>query len=164
MSFRDPTIPSGNRGDRRRGLIYPSPFFDVAQSYMPPTIKELLKWCAYFFYTDPLLGSAVYKLAEYPITDFVYNSEDENVRRKWKDVLEDTLNIKPFLIEIGLDFFTFGNAFISINLPFRRLIRCSECKHQEDIREIKYKFKSWEFHYNQECSGHQLYQMGSKEH
>ena len=151
MSFRDPTIPSGARGDRRRGLIYPSPFFDVAQSYMPPTIKELLKWCAYFFYTDPLLGSAVYKLAEYPITDFVYNSEDENVRRKWKDVLEETLNIKPFLIEIGLDFFTFGNAFISINLPFRRLIRCNECDHQEDIREVKYRFKSWEFNYK--CPG-----------
>lgn len=147
MSFRDPTIPTNTRGDRRRGLIYPSPFFDVAQSYMPPTVKELLKWCAYFFYTDPLLGSVVYKIAEYPITDFIYNSEDEYVRKRWKDVLEEILNIKPFLIEIGLDFFTFGNAFISINLPFKRLIRCSNCKHQEDIKEVKYKFKSWEFHY-----------------
>jgi hypothetical protein len=114
---------------------------------MPPTVKELLKWCAYFFYTDPLIGSVVYKVAEYPITDFIYNSEDEHVRKKWKDVLEENLNIKPFLIEIGLDFFTFGNAFISINLPFKRLIKCPNCKHQEDIKEVKYRFKSWEFHY-----------------
>lgn len=147
MSFRDPTIPSGARGDKRRGLIYPSPFFDVAQSYMPPTVKELLKWCAYFFYTDPLIGSVVYKIAEYPITDFIYNSEDEHVRNKWKDVLEKTMNIKPFLIEIGLDFFTFGNAFISINMSFKRLLQCESCKKKVDVNDIKYRFRNYRFQY-----------------
>jgi len=143
----DPTTPSGGR-DRRRGLIYPSPFFDVAQSYMPPTVKELLKWCAYFFYTDPLIGSVVYKIAEYPVTDFVYNDEDENVRNKWKFIFEDTLDIKPFLIEIGLDFFTFGNAFISINMPFKRILECPECGHKCDVKSIKYKFKNYSFNYS----------------
>jgi hypothetical protein len=147
MSFKDPTIPTALRGDRRRGLIYPSPFFDVAQSYMPPTVKELLKWCAYFFYTDPLIGSVVYKIAEYPVTDFVYNSEDEHVRDKWKEVFEKTLNIKPFLIEIGLDFFTFGNAFISINMPFKRLLECEECKHKADVSDLSYRFKNYRFQY-----------------
>jgi hypothetical protein len=147
MSFKDPTIPTALRGDRRRGLIYPSPFFDVAQSYMPPTVKELLKWCAYFFYTDPLIGSVVYKIAEYPVTDFIYSSEDEHVRKQWKHVMEDVLNIKPFLIEIGLDFFTFGNAFISINLPFKRLLECAECNHKADVTDLTYKFKNYLFHY-----------------
>lgn len=143
----DPTIPGSSRGDRRRGLVYPSPFFDVAQSYMPPTVKELFKWCAYFFYTDPLIGSVVYKIAEYPVTDFVYSSEDEHVRDKWKNVFEDVLNMKPFLIEIGLDFFTFGNAFISINMPFKRLLQCPQCKHACEAYDTEYKFKNFKFHY-----------------
>jgi len=93
--------------DRRRGTVYPSPFFDIAQTYMPPTVKELFRWCAYFFYKDPMIGSVVTKMAEYPVTDFVYNAEEKHVRDGWKELMEDTLNLKPFLIEIGLDFFCF---------------------------------------------------------
>jgi hypothetical protein len=61
--------------DRRRGTIYPSPFFDIAQTYMPPTVKELFRWCKYFFYKDPVIGAVVTKIAEYPVTDFVYNAD-----------------------------------------------------------------------------------------
>ena len=144
----DPSTPTRS-SDSRRGLVYPSPFFDIAQTYLPPTIKELFKYCSYFFYTDPLLGAVVYKIAEYPVTDFIYNDEDRHVREKWEDVIENVLNLKPFLIEIGLDYFTFGNAFISINFPFKRLLECPECKHSVDIYDLKHKFKKWAFHY--EC-------------
>ena len=144
---QDPSVPRGI--DKRRGLVYPSPFFDIAQTYLPPTIKELFKYCSYFFYTDPLLGSVVYKIAEYPVTDFIYNDGDEHVRAKWKHILEDVLNLKPFLIEVGLDYFTFGNAFISINFPFKRLLECPECGHNASINDITHQFKKWEFIY--EC-------------
>jgi len=50
--------------DRRRGTVYPSPFFDIAQTYMPPTVKELFRWCQYFFYKDPMIGAVVTKIAE----------------------------------------------------------------------------------------------------
>jgi hypothetical protein len=139
--------------DRRRGTIYPSPFFDIAQTYMPPTVKELFRWCKYFFYKDPMIGSVVTKIAEYPVTDFVYNADSEHVRNTWKKIIEDTLNLKPFLIEIGLDFGTYGNAFVSINLPFTRWILCTACKkpHQLSDEGFHYKFSSFKFSFT--CTG-----------
>lgn len=136
--------------DRRRGTVYPSPFFDIAQTYMPPTVKELFKWCKYFFYKDPMIGSVVTKIAEYPVTNFVYNANEKHVRDEWKELLEDTLNMKPFLIEIGLDYFCFGNAFISINLPFVRWLKCpsKSCGSIKKLSDesVDFTFRNYEFH------------------
>jgi hypothetical protein len=38
-------------GDARNKSRYPSPFFDISQQYIPPTIKELFKW-VYFYSTN----------------------------------------------------------------------------------------------------------------
>jgi len=137
--------------DRRRGTVYPSPFFDIAQTYMPPTVKELFRWCAYFFYKDPMIGSVVTKMAEYPVTDFVYNAEEKHVRDGWKELMEDTLNLKPFLIEIGLDFFCYGNAFISINLPFVRWLQCTGCKTMNRLSDPAVEYKFVNFGFNIKC-------------
>lgn len=135
--------------DRRRGTVYPSPFFDIAQTYMPPTVKELFRWCQYFFYKDPMIGSVVTKIAEYPVTNFVYNADQKHVRDEWKELLEDTLNMKPFLIEIGLDYFCYGNAFISINLPFVRWLKCPNkgCGEMYKLSDesVEYQFRNYEF-------------------
>ena len=135
--------------DRRRGAIYPSPFFDIAQTYMPPTVKELFRWCTYFFYKDPMIGSVVTKIAEYPVTDFIYNSEGKHVKEAWKNLLEDMLNLKPFLIEIGLDYFTYGNAFVSLNFPFIRWIKCPtpgcDGARRLDDTSFEYKLKNFQF-------------------
>jgi len=148
----------GGSRDRRRGNVYPSPFFDIAQTYMPPTVKELFRWCQYFFYKDPMIGSVVTKIAEYPVTNFVYNADSKHVRDEWKELLEDTLNMKPFLIEIGLDYFCYGNAFISINLPFVRWLKCPNkgCGKMRKLSDpdCEYKFRNYEFHMNcQSCHG-----------
>lgn len=116
---------------------------------MPPTVKELFRWCQYFFYKDPMIGAAVTKIAEYPVTNFVYNANSKHVRDEWKEIIEDTLNMKPFLIEIGLDHFTFGNAFVSINLPFVRWLKCpsKECgqMHRLSDTNVEYAFRNYEF-------------------
>lgn len=142
--------------DRRRGTVYPSPFFDVAQTYMPPTVKELFRWCTYFFYKDPMIGSVVTKIAEYPVTDFVYNADEKHVRDGWKELMEDTLNLKPFLIELGLDYFCYGNAFVSINLPFVRWLQCAACQSMMRLSDpgTTYKFQNFQFHVTcTSCSG-----------
>lgn len=139
--------------DRRRGTVYPSPFFDIAQTYMPPTVKELFRWCRYFFYKDTMYGSVIPKIAEYPVTDLIFNAESKHVRHAWKELVEETLNLKPFLIEIGLDYFCYGNAFVSINFPFTRWLRCPECKHAHRLSDPSFVFKLVNFELQFECDG-----------
>ena len=104
-----------------------------------------------------MIGSVVTKISEYPVTDFIYKGETQHVRDGWKDLLETKLNLKPFLIEIGLDYFTYGNAFISINLPFVRWIKCGACKHTRRLSDetFEYKFTSFKFTFQcEKCNAH----------
>jgi hypothetical protein len=146
---------------RQRGLVYPSPFFDIAQTYMPPTVKELFKWCTYYFYTHPIINPVVYKMAEYPITELLYHkkdvAEDSKQNKKddkkvepdsiikdaYKEVLEKILDIKSFLINSGLDYFTFGNTFVSLSFPFIRYLQCMGCKKKLNITSLPK--KSWKY-------------------
>jgi len=125
--------------------LYPSPFLDIAQTYIPTQIKELFKWVRYFFYTESLYGSIIYKMASYPITDLNITSESEVSKKIWDKVLNDNLDIKSFCIETGLDYFVYGNAFVSINLPFKRYIKCKKCGHKELLTEKNFKFRSFRF-------------------
>jgi hypothetical protein len=138
--------------DARRGAVYPSPFFDVAQSYMPPTVKELFKWCRFFFYTDPMIGSVVTKLAEYPITDFIYNTKHRQIKDRWKKIFEDVMDLKPVLIQIGLDYFSYGNAFVSINLPFKRFLVCQGCKTEVALDELNTEWKFSNYKFSLKCA------------
>ena len=133
----DPNITSGMGNGR-----YPNPFFDLAQQYMPPTIKELFKWCTFYYYSSPLIGSAVKKVSRYPITDLIFESDHESTRTAWSKIFNDTLRIKDRLMEINLDYHVYGNCFVSIHLPFTRFLICPTCRKRHTIESIPWRFSA----------------------
>lgn len=114
---------------RHIGVRYPSPFFDVAQQYLPSTIHEMLRWCSYYFLTNPIINVAVTKMAEYPVTDMIYEDPDPQVRARYAE-LEEVLRLRAFQVEIGLDYHAYGNCFVSIYYPFIRFLVCRNCQRQ----------------------------------
>lgn len=136
--------PTGSlsSGARTTTSLYPSQFFSLADMHLPQNIKSLFPYCEKFFYKDPIIGSAVTKLATYPVTSLVYklktnNKSDAsgadtaaNIEQKWKRLMENQLNVRSLLQTAGLDLLTFGNAFISIYVPQSRTLLCSRpgCK------------------------------------
>jgi hypothetical protein len=146
-----PVVPAtetliDSRGATRTAKLYPNPFFDLANNYIPSNIKTLFKFCKSFYYTNSFLRNVVTKLTEYPITDILY---DEAIGEHWQNRLDNILHkqikIKSFLIEIGLDYFTYGNAFISASMKPKRFLKCSSCGHQELIDNVKFKLKKYNF-------------------
>src|ERR1051325_9966723 len=117
-SFHGRTEGGTNSGSLR----YPSPFFDIGHTYLPTSIKQMFRWCRYYFLTNPLINAVTYKMAEYPITSFEFQEEDEELRDKWEDIAENKLKLRQFQIETGLDYFTYGNAFVSIHFPFEKYL------------------------------------------
>src|SRR5579859_389323 len=146
--------------DRRRGTVYPSPFFDISQTYMPPTVKELFRWCQYFYYKEPMFASVITKIAEYPVTDLVYNAESKHVRDGWKEILEDILNLKAFLIECRLDEGCYGNCFVSMNFPFNRWIKCKKCGRAHRLSDPDFAYKLVNFEFQFRCAGCDAYATG----
>jgi hypothetical protein len=131
--------------DRRFGG-YPSPYFDIASTYVPPSVKELFKWARYFYYSNSIISPIIYKVSEYPITDLIYEEDTikgsrstKKTRDIYKKLLEDSMRLKRQLIEIGLDYNTYGNSFVSIFYPFRRYLTCAGCKKKENIKKANFK-------------------------
>ena len=96
------------QGSPVQGVNYPSPFFDLAHTYLPVTVKALFKWCRYYFLTNPLINAVTFKLSEYPITDVIIDHEDEQVKKRWTEYFQDHLGIRGYQVETGLDYHCLG--------------------------------------------------------
>lgn len=132
-------------GSNQRGK-YPNPFFDLAQNYIPSNIKTLFKFCRDFYHTNGFLRNVITKLTEYPVTDILYDtSVDVETKKRYDVILHDKLKIKSLLIEIGLDYFTYGNSFITSMLIPKRFLKCSKCEYEEVIDKVDFKLKNFEF-------------------
>lgn len=117
---------------------YPDPFLDVASTKLPKSFKKLLELCQIFAMTHPQISPIIQRLAEYPITSLVYKAEDREAERQHKEVFEKHLRILEKMIEWGLDFYAYGNCFISLSFPFVRLYRCRTCEQDHQCHEVSY--------------------------
>lgn len=125
---------------------YPNPFFDLSRNFIPKQIKSLFKYCRDFFYTTGFLRNTVGKLTAYPITDVLYDSNiDEKSRDMYSVAFAHKLKLKKFLEEVGLDYFCFGNCFVTVYMKPKRLLTCISCKNSVTINAVKFKFEKYKF-------------------
>lgn len=94
-------------GSSDYGMQYPSPFFDIGHTYLPSTVKQMFRWCRYYFLVNPLINAVVFKMSEYPITDILFDTERLKLKEKWQGFLLDHLRYRAFQVEIGLDYHCF---------------------------------------------------------
>ena len=138
------TTQGGDRFVTR--LTYPNPFFDLSRFYMPKTIKAMFKYCRWFFYQNEFIHNVITKMTEYPITEVLYDGNiDPEVKQQYDTLFNHHLKMKKFLIEVGLDYYTFGNSFISANMKFKRFLKCKNCGYSDPIQKFQYKFQNYEF-------------------
>ncbi len=138
----------------RPETFYPSPFFDIAQNYLPKTIKETFRWCLYYQQTNPLISAVTYKLATYPITDLIYSEDNAGVAQLYKSIFEDQFRLRTFLIETNLDRYTYGNSFVSVAFPFVKKLVCTSCNEEYVAKKVGYKWKGFKFHINCKACGY----------
>jgi hypothetical protein len=130
------------QGSVANGVNYPSPFFDVAHTYLPVTIKQLFRWCRYYFLTNPLINATVFKLSEYPITDIIIEHPEPKVRHRWEEYFQDHLRFRAFQVECGLDYHAYGNMLGSLGFPFKKYLSCRVCGFKERADKIR---QHWTF-------------------
>lgn len=144
----------GRTGSQEQGLQYPSPFFDIAHTYLPATVKQMFRWCRYYFLVNPLINAVVFKMSEYPVTDIIFDTERPELKRRWEDFLLDHLRYRAFQIEVGLDYHTYGNALVSIFYPFLKLLKCRSCGKRTFAKDADYRFQNFQFHIGCSCGHH----------
>lgn len=108
--------------------LYANPLFDYLGEYLPTDIKKLFAWAEHVYFNTPVIANAIKKYINYPVTDIVYESPASDVRDRTKYLLENILNIKSHLIEVGTDYLIYGNAFRSISFPTVKFVKCKNTK------------------------------------
>jgi len=120
-----------------QGVNYPHPFFDIAHTYLPVSIKQLFRWCRYYFLTNPLINATVFKLSEYPITDITVVHDNPKVVERWTEYFQEHLRYRPWQVECGLDYHALGNCSVSIGFPFHKYLKCQYCGFMEQANRIR---------------------------
>ncbi len=130
---------SGLPMDTRYQRLYNNQMFDYLGEQMPKNIQEMFRWCEVVYHSSPGLVNGVRKLINYPITDFVYETTSEKIKKATQEFIEDGLKLRDHLITLGLDFYTYGNVFRSIYFPFTRYLRCTRCGDEINIKDAEFK-------------------------
>jgi hypothetical protein len=133
-------------GAGTNSIRYPSPFFDIAHTYLPTSFKSMLKWCRYYFLTNPLVNAVCYKMAEYPVTDLIFDTDNDEKKRRWSHFFNNVLQFKKFEVECGLDYNCYGNCLISLSYPFVKFLVCQGCKKAVRVDRQRYTFRDYKFH------------------
>ena len=132
-------------GTSRSGVRYPSPFFDIGHTFLPPSMKALMRWCRYYYLVNPLINTVIHKMSEYPITEIVIDEQDPVKKERWEEVLGQHLRYRAFQIEVGLDYYTYGTCAISIHFPFTKYLICGSCGFKEKAAKTTYKWRNLDY-------------------
>ena len=124
------TASSNSIGQR----AYKSPYLSLSDLSIPDRMGDLFKWCKYFYTFDPLIHGAINSLSTFPITrlnleesdEWIEKSRERNLKsekdspekkespmmKSVKYMLNFRIKIYKLLIEIGIDYFLYGNCFV----------------------------------------------------
>jgi len=119
---------------------FPNPFFDIASEYIPTEIVNILEWSEYLYISMGTYRAAARRVVRYFLTEVTLDGESDSEREDFNDFLNDKLHLLGELAQIGDDFMTYGNVFISLYFPFIRFLKCPKCGVEYVDKVIVYKF------------------------
>lgn len=143
----------GAQGLLQQTLMGQSQFFNFEGFFLPSTIKELFKYSAYMVLTSSSINPVIEKMAEYPITDFIFQPEpdeeldekehqefleaNKSLIRKWEEIALE-LKFKEFAMKLAMNYQTYGNSFAGVYQPFDRHLVCRACGVEERAKNAKW--------------------------
>lgn len=148
-SYQPPLTPGFNssysNGGNNATATTKSPFFSVSNQFLPRNLHDVIRWARFITSQSPVTTEVIRKLATYPITDFVIDSNNETVRRNYKGLFKN-LELKASLHDIGFEYHTIGNVFVSVYFPIHRSLICPHCKQSYAAKSATFaKFNNFQF-------------------
>jgi hypothetical protein len=146
-NFQPPAIPGVSQGASSAGSASgANPFFTVANQFLPRNLHDVIRWAKYITMQSPVTTEVIRKLSTYPITDFLVDSKSEKVKEKYEEVFK-SFKLKQLLYDIGFEYYTVGNVFVSIYFPIQRSLICPGCKTAYNAKKANFvSFKKFGFH------------------
>lgn len=128
-----------------------SPLFDFLTAFAPRKLKDLFRLCEYLYFNCSQIYAALQKFCTYPVTDIVYDSTNEALKKQYENLHDKVLKTKRKLIQAAVDKFVYGNGFFSMYMPFARFLRCPTCQTLTNITQVNYRFKLKKLEFSYRC-------------
>lgn len=138
-----PPIPGVSEGATQSG----NPWFLVGNQFLPRNFLDTIRWSKYIILQSPVVAETLRKYSTYPITDFVFDTKSEETKTKYKALMK-SFKMKEALMNIGFEYFTIGNSFVSIYTPIHRSLVCPSrsCGASFSAKKANFvAFKQYEF-------------------
>lgn len=145
--YQPPPIPgtSGQLPGAGNFATAGSPWFSVSNQFLPRNLHDVIRWAKYITVQSPVTTEVIRKFATYPITEFVVRTSSDATKRKYEEVFK-SFKLKTALHNIGFEYYTVGNVFISIYFPIHRSLVCPSCTSTFNAKNAEFtKFKNYEF-------------------
>ena len=108
-------------------FLFPAPWHDPVKYRAPRSIRDVFYWAEYIVLSNQLLNAALQRLVSYFITDIEVLDAEVKEQEKIKNYLYDKLAIESVLFNIGMDYLTYGNVFLTIHFPINKYVSCPNC-------------------------------------
>jgi hypothetical protein len=151
MAWSRDMIGAGRESTYNGSWKFPNPFFDIASEYIPDDIVQILEWSEYLYLTMGTYRAASRRVVRYFLTEIVLEGESDDEREDYDEFLADNLHLLTELAQIGDDFMTYGNVFVSIYFPFERFLICPKCGITYHVEAVEYKFKPDKLQFLVDC-------------
>ena len=151
-----PACPSGT-GDAKylpdevSASYFPNPFLDYSSTKMPRSLTEVLWWAEYLWNNNGTYREASRRVSRHFLTSLEPEDCTDKDKEDYVEFLDNQLNIWTVLGSFGDDLQCYGNVFLSVYLPFRRYLACSNCGYMQPIEVAEYSFKEFKFKMVKKC-------------
>ncbi len=114
------------------------PWLDYASTAIPTSHTLILWWAQYLWLTDGNFRTAFQRVGSHFITSIQFPELDADEENAFKDLFTKHLNYRRELQSCADDYLCFGNLFVSIYLPFKRVLICKKCYFEQPIEQCAY--------------------------
>ncbi|HET8689126.1 MAG TPA: hypothetical protein VFM18_21150 [Methanosarcina sp.] len=147
--YQPPLTPLGNQigvgGSTGNYAMTKSPYFSLANQFLPRNLHDVIRWARFITVQSPVTTEVVRKLSTYPVTEFVIDCEKRDIVETYQKIFK-SFRLKTALHDIGFDYHTLGNVFLSIYFPIQRSLICRNCRTAHNAKTAEFaQFKNYEF-------------------
>lgn len=122
-----------------------NPYFTVGSQFLPRNLQDVIRWARYIAIKSPVTTEVIRKLSTYPITSFTYKADGAALKSKYDEIIK-SFRLRQTLHDVGFQYHTVGNVFISMYYPILRTFSCKECKSVYGANKAEFlKWESWVF-------------------
>lgn len=116
-----------------------TPWLDYSTVAIPDNHNLVMWWAMYLWNSDGNFRTSMERVASHFLTDVEFPDLEASEESAWSDFFSEKLDYREEIKSCAYDYLCYGNAFVSMYLPFKRMMRCTQCYAEQPISEVGYR-------------------------